>query len=194
MGQASSCQKRRLNKFLGQHQPCLKGTALLYACCMALPNLQCNCRVPEGNEYLGVGVFAWDLEPTANIDISLSLQGEFISESNNPAGLDDFLEAREGVMPGDYTVTVTVSATARAAQQQRPSTGTTGCRRQIMLCNSSNANLSAAVCMDLCLPAWRLNVAVQCALPSSSMAADANSSSALYHCEGIAALRHSNPL
>jgi hypothetical protein len=67
--------------------------------------------VPDGNEYLGVGVFAWDLDPTANIDISLSLNSELISESTNPAGLDDFLEAQEGVTAGDYTVTVKVGTT-----------------------------------------------------------------------------------
>jgi hypothetical protein len=66
-------------------------------------------RVPEGNEYLGVGVFAWDLEPTANIDIALSLDDTEISRSDNPAGLDDFLEALEGVEAGEYTVNITVS-------------------------------------------------------------------------------------
>jgi hypothetical protein len=54
-------------------------------------------------------VFAWDLEPTANIDITLSLGNTEISRSNNPAGLDDFLEALEGVEAGEYTVNVTVS-------------------------------------------------------------------------------------
>lgn len=58
---------------------------------------------------MGVGVFAWDLDPTANIDISLSRDSELISESTNPAGLDDFLEAQEGVTAGDYTVTVKVN-------------------------------------------------------------------------------------
>lgn len=72
-------------------------------------------RVPDGNEYLGVGVFAWDLDPTANIDISLSLNSKLISESTNPAGLDDFLEAQEGVTAGEYTVTVKATSLAKAS-------------------------------------------------------------------------------
>jgi hypothetical protein len=66
-------------------------------------------KVPEGNEYVGIGIFAWDLGPKTNVDITLSSGDEVITESNNPAGVDDFLEAPEGLMAGDYTVTVTVS-------------------------------------------------------------------------------------
>lgn len=66
-------------------------------------------RIPEGNEYLGVGVFADDMDAGANVDIALALDGELITESNNPAGVDDFLEAPEGLMPGEYTLMVKVS-------------------------------------------------------------------------------------
>lgn len=70
-------------------------------------------KVPEGNEYVGIGVFAWDLGPKTNVDIALSSGAEVITESNNTAGMDDFLEAPEGLMAGEYTVTVTVSRQRR---------------------------------------------------------------------------------
>jgi hypothetical protein len=66
-------------------------------------------RIPDGNEYLGVGVFADDMDAGANVDIALAFEGEIITESNNPAGVDDFLEAPEGLMPGEYQVMVKVS-------------------------------------------------------------------------------------
>lgn len=67
-------------------------------------------QVPENNEYLAVGVFAKDLAAGADVDMSLSFQGELITETANPAGIDEFLEAREGVMPGEYVVNVTGSS------------------------------------------------------------------------------------
>jgi hypothetical protein len=66
-------------------------------------------KIPEGNEYLGVGVFADDMDSGANVDIALAFGGELITESNNPAGVDDFLEAPEGLMPGEYLLMVKVS-------------------------------------------------------------------------------------
>lgn len=71
-------------------------------------------RVPINNEYVGVGVFAADLEPHANVDLSLEFKGEVITESSNPAGIDELVEALDGLMPGDYIVRIKGSAIPRA--------------------------------------------------------------------------------
>jgi len=67
-------------------------------------------QVTDNNEYLAVGVFAKDLPAGADVDMSLSFQGELMTETANPAGIDEFLEARDGVMPGEYVVNVTGSS------------------------------------------------------------------------------------